>query len=566
MTIRKNSGKLPWSAGGGGVYGPPRGSAARPAVLAAIVLGVLAVLTFVFVQACMGGGCDDPYCASDRDLAAPEGFERVSKVFEYDRNRGELAEGARLLVSMPLTRESAGANVSIYRYVEDTKAWEPVASAEVDAGGKHATATLTEAPSTIAVFRRLSPAGHVVAYLPKGQSLHEDAAGKVTLVHTLDFTPSAEGGISGDATVMQGTTKFEVYPVISASAADKTDAIVSGILSSAESRSNHVQQIAAKAREANLKGIDVAYMDLKPDQRFSFAVLVAELAGVLHKENRKLTVMLPPPILANDRIDEGAYDWGAIGAAADLVEIAPFRDQSRYRLDMPSILDHLTSVVDRQKLILTVTPYATESSSDGTTTTMSLTKAMAIATQLSISGVDSKLTTESNVDVVGVNIDRSENLTGLVWDPNTATVAFTYKFNTNRTVWIENFFSVGFKLEYISEYRLGGVAVEDASSNDYLGNIWTAVAPYISSGQPVLMQPHPKDLAPEWWVSGGQKEGGERAGQNGVLRWFTPSEAGTYVVKLLLSDGVAQFESQISVNILPRERTPAPEASATASR
>jgi hypothetical protein len=194
---------------------------------------------------------------------------------------------------------------------------------------------------------------------------------------------------------------------------------------------------------------------------------------------------------------------------------------------------------------------------------MSITQAMEIATKLSISGVDSKLTTDSNVDVVGVNIDRRENLYGLTWDPNTATVAFSYKFNTNRTVWLENYFSVGFKLEYISQYGLGGVAVEDGSANKYLGNIWTAITPYVSSGQPVLMQPHPNDLVPSWEVSGGQKEGGERAGQNGVLRWFTPSEPGTYVVKLLLSDGVAQFESQISVNILVRERTPAAGTSPT---
>jgi hypothetical protein len=266
--------------------------------------------------------------------------------------------------------------------------------------------------------------------------------------------------------------------------------------------------------------------------------------------------------VGNSGVDEGAYDWTAIGSSADLVKMAPFRDQSRYRLDVPVILDHLTSVVDRQKLVMMVSPYATELSSDGSITTMSLVEAMAIATRLAIQGEE--LTTDSNVDVVGINIDRNEALTGMVWDDQTATVGFTYKSVTQRTVWIENFFSVGFKLEYISQYRLGGVAIENASGDQFLGNIWTALTPFISSGQPVLMQPHPEDLLPVWFVSDGEKEGGDRAGRDGVLKWFTPSEPGTHTVKLLLSDGVSQFESQVSVNIQARERTPV--ASPTASQ
>jgi hypothetical protein len=185
---------------------------------------------------------------------------------------------------------------------------------------------------------------------------------------------------------------------------------------------------------------------------------------------------------------------------------------------------------------------------------MSLVQAMAIATRLAIQG--DRLTTDANVEVVGINIDKRENLTGMVWDEQTATVGFTYKSITQRTVWIENFFSVGFKLEYVPGYKLGGVAVEDASSDPFLGNIWTALAPFVTSGQPVLMRPHPADLEPEWSVSAGETEGGAAAGRNGVLRWFTPSEPGTHTVKLLLSDGVAQFESQVSVNIQARERTP----------
>jgi spore germination protein YaaH len=172
-------------------------------------------------------------------------------------------------------------------------------------------------------------------------------------------------GISGNATLIPRDPAFAHFPVVFASAATGGDAIVTSILANPQSRSNHVQQIVAKVQEADLAGVDISYLDLKSDQRSSFALFIGELSTALRRQDRKLTVTLPPPLLTNDHVDEGAYDWAAIGAAADLVKMTPFRDQSRYRLDVPRILDHLTSVVDRQKLILTVTPYATELSSDG---------------------------------------------------------------------------------------------------------------------------------------------------------------------------------------------------------
>lgn len=553
VNARRSSGKLPWGAGGGGVYGRQRRNGS-PLVLGAVVLGITLLAAFFLFQLCGGGGCDDPYCPTGRDIAPPEGYERISKVFEYDADLEQPQGGDTLDVTLDLSEstEDTG-NLSVFRYTDETKTWEPLASAAVLPGGKQAKANISEASPAIAVLRRLSPAGQVVAYLPRGAALHPEAAGKVTILHTLDFAPGGDGTITGEATAVGNDLRLDHYPVFSASAATGGNAIVTSILANPQSRANHVQQILAKVQEADLKGVDISYFDLKADERSSFALFVGELSRELHRQQRKLTVTLPSPIVANERVDEGAYDWTAIGAAADLVKVAPFRDQSRFRLDVPVILEHLTSVVDRQKLIFMVTPYATELSSDGGLRTMSLVEAMAIATLLGVQG--DSLTTDSNVSVVGVNIDKSESLTGIVWDDKSATVGFTYKSVTQRTVWLENFFSVGFKLEYVSRYRLGGVAIENASSDQFLGNIWTALSPFISSGQPVLMRPHPDDLLPLWEVSAGDKEGGERAGRDGVLRWFTPSEPGTQTIKLRLSDGVAQFESQVSVNIQARERT-----------
>ncbi|MDZ7727389.1 MAG: PKD domain-containing protein [Dehalococcoidia bacterium] len=67
------------------------------------------------------------------------------------------------------------------------------------------------------------------------------------------------------------------------------------------------------------------------------------------------------------------------------------------------------------------------------------------------------------------------------------------------------------------------------------------------------MRPNATDLEPQWEVSGGSLEGG----QSGVAVWTTPSEPGTYTVSLTLSDGVALFENEISVEVVERDEAEA---------
>ncbi|MGE5596503.1 MAG: glycosyl hydrolase family 18 protein [Hyphomicrobiales bacterium] len=547
--MSRRGGQLPWgNRRSPTLYGSRQPSVGQPLALGLIVVGVLALAVFLFMRACGGGGCNDTYCSSDKDIQPPEGYERVTGIYEYNESKGPIPEGNTLNVTLSLTRDVQDSrNLSFYRYVEESQVWEPVAPATLEADGKNVTGTLNDAPKIMTVLRRTSPAGHVVAYLPHNGQLHPEAKGKITILHTRDYQPAADGTVTGSISTLQPEQGVAWYPTISSDASMLP--IVDGILSSAPSRSNHVAQIVKLATDAGFAGIDIAYMDLRPDERTNFTLFIAELASALHAKQKVLTLTLPPPQKVQDRIDEGAYDWAQLGKAADVVQMAPYRDQGKYRQVMPDLLQYLVGVVDPSKLVLTVSPYATEASSDGIRT-MQLTDAMVIATKLQLRvGADSKVETNTNVDVVGVNIDRSENLTGISWSPEAASVFFTYKQGSGRTVYLENFFSIGFKLELIPQFKLGGVAIEDASANRFLGDIWTALNPFITSGQPILMQPNPEDLKPQWSVSKGETDRGDR----GILTWTTPSEPGRYTVTLTLSDGVARFQNAIPVEVQAKE-------------
>ena len=527
-------------------------------MLAAIVIGVLVIAFFLVSRACgSAAGCDDPYCPSDRNIAAPEGYQFVSKIFSYNEESGAVQPGFDLVVQVALSETvGEGQSLSFYRYVEETKNWEPIAPAILDAQGKVVSATFTDVPAVMAVMRRNTPGGSVAAYLPHNAQLHPEAVGHVTIVHPIDFSPAADGAVQGELSAITSDGSFEIYPVIAANASSQgAVAIVEGILSSPAARTNHVRQVVAKLSEVNVRGIDIAYLDLPATQRTSFSLFIGELYEALHAQNKQLTLTLPAPIKAQNRIDEGAYDWAALSKTSDLIKIAPFRDQAKYRLDMPDVLAFLVERVAPAKLVLTVSPYATETGGDAIAT-YKLTDAMNIASQIAIRADADSITTSTNVEVAGTNIDRDENLSGVRWFAETATVAFSYKQSQgggSRTVYIENFFSIGFKLELISTYKLGGVGIDDASDDRYLGNIWNALVPFITSGQPILLRPNETDLEPKWMASGGTIESTRR----GTANWFTPAEPGTYTISLTLSDGVAVFENSVPVNVKARDsRTP----------
>lgn len=536
----------------GGVRGTTFSSGRRPPPVRAIALVVIAlavlavglVAWFVFGRG--SGGCTDAYCeTADLQLEIPPDFVLHSRILERNPEADPLPGGFDLGINIPLeipTTDDRG--LSFYGYDPEELRWEPVASVLLEEDGTRASGVFADPPQYLAVFRRLNEGREVVAYLQPGDTLHPTAVLLATVVHTLDFTPAFDGSLLGQPSARPPTTALH-YPAISASAAiDGSVANVDNILSTGADRTNHVREILQRVAAHRLAGVDIAYLDLRADQRTSFTLFISELAEGLHSQGKTLTLTLPAPIKGLDRIDEGAYDWAALGQSADLIKIAAVRDQSTFRLHMPEVIEHITTVVDPGKVILTITPYAAEKSADGLRS-LTLTEAMAIASKLGIRSEG--LTAGADIQVVAVNIDRDEGLSGLRWQPETATVAFTYKLNGGRTVWIENVFSAGFKLEFVTVYGLGGLAVEDASDNIFLGNVWSAIEPFVASGQAVLLQPSHTHLLPDWKVTGGNLVGGDR----GLVTWQSPLEAGTYTVTLTLSDGVERFESRIVLDLQP---------------
>ncbi|HET7738690.1 MAG TPA: glycosyl hydrolase family 18 protein [Tepidiformaceae bacterium] len=514
-------------------------------MIGGLVLG-LVVLGFFVYRMFFTGGCSDLYCEADDEIAAPGGFEFATAL--YERTGEPPAEGSAVYLEVPLASEEGdNRSLAFFGYDSSTASWQALTAASEVADTTDVSGTLATTPQYIAVLRRLSKAGQVVAYLDAGATLHGDAAGRITILHTRDFTPLGDGNLAGIATTVTRDPSFEFVPSISANAANGLP-VVTSLLGSGTQRSAHVRAIVATADAAQLDGVDIAYLDLPADQRASFTLFVIELAQALHGKGKILTLTLPAPAKSAQGYNEGAYDWAELAKHADLVQLLPYPDPGSFRLDVPGLFEYLTSRVDPARLVMTVTPLATEKAPDGTLRAMTIVEAMTIASRLQIDAT--ALEVNNNYSVVGVNIDKAARRSGVSWSPETATVFFTYDDGGGRTVYIENVFSVGFKLEYIPRFELGGVAIQDASGNPYLGNIWPALIPFIETGTPSLAQPNPADLAPVWDKTGGTLDANTR----GTARWTAPAQPGTYSIFLILSDGVALFQNELTVTVQPRQQ------------
>jgi hypothetical protein len=154
--------------------------------------------------------------------------------------------------------------------------------------------------------------------------------------------------------------------------------------------------------------------------------------------------------------------------------------------------------------------------------------------------------------VVAVNLAQSEGATDIRWNDDAAALSFSYVAPDTRTVYIENVFSAGFKLEMVQTYALGGVAVSDASAKTDVANIWPVVNQLIETGTASLVRPNGDALVPRWEAP----DGGKLDATAGPSVIWRTDEPGTYTLRMLISDGDQRFGQEIDVEVKEKKGTP----------
>jgi hypothetical protein len=502
---------------------------------------IVAVLVF-FVAGRCGGKTQDPDC-TQKPPAPPSGYAYASNYCAASHNVGQRAS-----IEVPLNAGAGSRGLSIYSY--DGGKWTRLAPAQVTQDGTRAVnASAIELPKTFAVLRRSGGDLQVFGGLPRGTSLGADAARVVSYATPQNYTPAADGSVSGGPTSTPQGASFGVVPAIVAEGGPEAQAVNQILVDDAKQRA-HVDRIATVADQGGFDGVEVDYTAVDAGLKSNFTAFVQALATRLHSSKRILVLRMPLPRREGSTWNGGAYDWASLARNADYLVMAAERDQSNYRMRVPDAVKYLTGTdpnsakVDSRKLVLEVSPLSEERSEQGTVRTLTTAEALSIASQITVRDRD-KVVTGGDVVVSADNINR-EGGSGAQWTPQ-GVVSFSYRSaEDQRTVWIENVFSVGYKLEIAQLYKLGGVAVDNSTADPLITNIWPAIQQFQAAGAPTLAQPNPQTLRPQWL---GDDKPLPDVGNRALITWRAPADPGRHTLTVIVSDGTMRVANSTLVDV-----------------
>jgi len=397
-------------------------------------------------------------------------------------------------------------------------------------------------PPNLAVLAGRPPQqAKVIASLPSMASLHPEAQELAWMVSPRDFQPSDDGGVKGRLTSLRLRPGQELIPTIWAG--EYEAATLRAILSDERLRAAHIEKILSLVKSEGLKGVNIEY-DVPPEVAVSFQVFVRELAQGLHRTEAKLAVTLPPPV------PSPTVDWAAVGEAADMVWMLPVLDPQSYRVVMPRALEYATARVPPEKLYLVLNPFSVRRHRGGLEL-IGYEEAMSLALEVDVTS-SGPLRPGSSAQLRAVNLVSG----GLAWSDDVAAVTFTIGTGGEEVIFVENFFSAGFKLEMVTAFGLAGVVIADASEESDLAPIWPQVREMVETGSPVLQRPNGGALTPRWQASGGRLS----REQGASTSWTAPGE-GTFQVELVVSDGQNRFGRRVILTVgaaLPPSPSPQP--------
>ena len=473
--------------------------------------------------------------------ALPPGLAALSEYVEF-----QAEEDTPVTIGLPLNGDVGqdAAGLGFYTFFDSR--WQRLADVAVKQlqGKTVGEGDFTAVPKNLAVLRVLSQTYQVAGSLPGGGTLHPDA--RVNIINPRDYSPAADGSIQGTKTDVAAQGAL-VMPTIVGSNADSAG-VVNDILADKDLRSKHATAITDLVKNSALDGIDLEYTAVDVDLSGEFTDFVKSLSNSLHSNNKRLSLTLPPP--TNKR---QAYDWKELGKNVDIIRILPIADPVAYWETMPGALGQVAKDVDPGKVMLVVSPFSIQGTGD-VTQLMGYLQAMVQAGEAVVREPQAQdIKPGATVKLVARNLDEGEGASPLRWSDEAAAVSYAIGGTERKRIYIENKYSVSFKLELVQAYGLGGVAVSDASAQSDVANVWPTLNEFVSSNTVTLVRPNDSMLLPSWQVEAGDVG----AGSGTSATWVAPAK-GTYKVTLLVSDGDRRFGRQLSIEVKPGD-----EASAT---
>lgn len=389
----------------------------------------------------------------------------------------------------------------------------------------------------------------------------------------------SDGNIVGDPGQLPADVQnasFSLIPTLRNWSNDGTvrSDLIDNLLIDAVARERHITAIVDLVQRNAYQGIDINYRGINPDLKLEYTSFLEQLRQAL-PPSKQLSVRVELPVqVSADTWETGGYDWQAIGRIADVVKVPTAPDPKAYRPggQMESMLNWAVGQVNRYKIQLLLSTYSTEQV-NGITRDITYQQALEPIGAVTVVGGENIVGPGQTVDFTLTGLQSS---TGIQFDSASGTYWFAYLDgnNSQHTVYLENAASIARKLQFVAQYNLRGVAVQNLLNEANDTQIWAVVRKFLD----LVIPPVESQFSVVWQVK--NQEGGIIAEEVVDLsqpnyQWTAPEAGGSYEVAAAIASNrendaavprgsVALLVATPTPTPSPTpEPTPTPEATAT---
>lgn len=437
----------------------------------------------------------------DALAAIPPSLALQSAVYSLTASGSSDAE---IAISIDLPPEAQSDVFDMYGWNSATHRWEFIPAHTID---RKLVATVENAPERVALFQATPlDQPRVLAAYDVTQTLSPEAAELATIIAPSGLQPALDGTLAGTlAAGFDVNAGYLVTPSIRNYADPRaTDPdTISAILSNGTLRREHAAQVAAFAG-SGYDGVLIDYRDVPVEQRDNFSAFAADLGRQLDNAGLLLVIVVPTADNREGVWDTGAYDWQALGAAADYLQVNLSADPNIYipGADRPleAMLRWAVGEVSRDKLLLGLSTLS-QRESGGAFTPIGYDQALSALGNVAVNAQRTSAGTVNPGDTVQASLDGFSAAVGA--EPNTMQPYLDYMNESGEAVtrmWLTTPDALRFRMDRTLPFALGGVAFDDLMSDGQPDGLFDAILDYKTQ---ILSQP-PREagLALRWTIQG----------------------------------------------------------------
>lgn len=382
----------------------------------------------------------------------------------------------------------------------------------------------------------------VVQTAAQPPTLSVDLSAKTTLpastapliaeVNPLGLTMVEGGGIAGSVPNVpeaSASSPYQVLPTVSNFDGDSyRGELVDDLLKNPDARKQHIQALVDLAIEKLYPGLNLDYQEINPENQKAFTAFVRDLATALRAKDKLLSVTLAVPEQKSATTwDTGAFDWDAIGQAADIVKIPLHNYREAYvgeaNSPVHAYLQWAVGRVDRYKLQLMFSVLGR----DEFGTVYAPVSFATVSKMLGQPELPANIVPNTKVTLDLPKLREG----GIKFDAPSGWHYFNYKDDKGlpHTVYIETADSLAKRIALVQQFNLRGIALRDLSGDAVDARVWDALKKYKEAQTPTY-----KSRAMIVWQVDGKAVGASPA-SDPRFTWTVPAQPGEVKIDAALS-------------------------------